>query len=114
MVEQRPEKPCVAGSIPALSTSGERLAPQFIMYHTYILISQSTDKLYIGQTNNLEARLRRHNIDKNFSTKNRGPWKLIFSKVFETRGEAMKYEKYLKSLKNKEYILKNICNYATT
>ena len=32
---------------------------------------------------------------------------------FYTRSEAMEYEKYLKSLKNKEYILKNICNFAT-
>jgi putative endonuclease len=78
------------------------------MYHTYILISQSTDKLYIGQTNNLEARLRRHNIDKNFATKNRGPWKLIFSKEFPTRCEAMKFEKYLKSLKNRQYIFDKI------
>lgn len=83
------------------------------MFYTYILISEKTDKLYIGQTNNLETRVKRHNINKNFSNKNRGTWKLVYYKEFETRSDAMKYEKYLKSLKNKEYILKNICNLAT-
>ena len=78
------------------------------MYYTYILMSESTGKLYIGQTNNLEARVERHNIGKNFSTKNRGPWRLIFSREFESRKEALKFEKYLKSLKNKEYILEKI------
>lgn len=80
------------------------------MYYTYILISEKTRKLYIGQTNNLDARVRRHNIDKNFSTKDRGPWKLIFSREFENRNKAMKFEKYLKSLKNKEYLMEKISN----
>ena len=78
------------------------------MYYTYILISESTGKLYIGQTNNIQTRLHRHNSNKNFSTQNRGPWKVIFSREFETRSEAMKHEKYLKSLKNKQYILNKI------
>jgi putative endonuclease len=78
------------------------------MYYTYILVSESKGKLYIGQTNNVQARVLRHNKSKNFSTKNRGPWKLIFSKEFESRSEAMKFEKYLKSLKSKQYILDKI------
>ena len=87
---------------------GEHKAPYFIMYYTYILISESTGKLYIGQTNNVQARVLRHNNSKNISTKNRGPWKLLFSKEFVTRAEAMKFEKHLKSLKNKQYILEKI------
>ncbi len=78
------------------------------MYFTYIIISEITGKLYIGQTNNIEARIARHNKNKNFSTKSRGPWKLIFSKEFLSRAEAMKFEKHLKSLKNKQYILEKI------
>ena len=100
MVEQRPEKPCVAGSIPALST--------FLMYYTYIIESESSGKLYIGQTQDLVERLQRHNFKRNVSTKNRGPWKMIFHKEFKTRTEAIIFEKKLKSLKNKEYLLKKI------
>jgi len=75
------------------------------MYSTYILISESTGKLYIGQTNNLNARISRHNSNRNFTTKNKGPWRLLFSKEFNTRSEAMLYEKKLKSIKNKEYLM---------
>jgi putative endonuclease len=78
------------------------------MYYTYILISESTGKLYIGQTNNLEARISRHNHDKNFTTKNKGTWKLIFHKEFGSRREAMSFEKKLKSVKNKDYLLNKI------
>jgi putative endonuclease len=59
------------------------------MYYTYIIQSESTGKLYIGQTNNLQARISKHNSDKNISTKNKGPWVLLFYKEFQTRSEAM-------------------------
>jgi putative endonuclease len=78
------------------------------MYYTYIIQSETTEKLYIGQTNNLQARINRHNSDKNFTTKNKSPWKLLYSKEFETRSEAMNYKKELKSIKNKNYSLKLI------
>ena len=78
------------------------------MYYTYILQSEPSGKLYIGQTNHLESRVNLHNSNKNFSTKNKGPWKLLYSKEFETRSEAMNFEKKLKSIKNKEYLLEKI------
>jgi len=78
------------------------------MYYTYILQSESSEKLYIGQTNHLESRVYRHNSNKNFTTKNKGPWKLIFHKEFESRREAMSFEKKLKSVKNKDYLLNKI------
>ncbi len=74
------------------------------------MLSETTKKLYIGQTNNLIKRIERHNNGKNFSTKNRGPWKVVFSKEFDSRNEAMKFEKYLKSLKNQQYIFENYIN----
>jgi len=78
------------------------------MFYTYILQSESTNKLYIGQTNNLESRINKHNNNKNFTTKNKGPWKLIFSKEFDSRSEAMIFEKKLKMIKNKEYLQNSI------
>lgn len=80
------------------------------MFYTYIIQSETAQNLYIGQTNCLKARIERHNSDKNFTTKNKGPWKLLYKKEFKTRSEAMKHEKELKSIKNKEYIINNICN----
>ena len=75
------------------------------MYCTYILQSEKTTQLYIGQTNNLLDRLARHNGNRNKWTKGKEPWKLIYVKENETRGEAMKLEKWLKGFKNKSYTI---------
>ena len=72
---------------------------------TYIIQSQSTTQLYIGQTNNLQDRILRHNQNRNKWTKNKGPWKLIFARQFETRAEAVQLERKLKSYKDKLYLL---------
>jgi putative endonuclease len=82
------------------------------MYFTYILKSEKTDKLYIGHTENIERRLLEHNSNQSKSTKNNGPWKLIFTKEFNSRSEAMKFELKLKSFKNKNYLLNNLQNFS--
>ena len=77
---------------------------RMMTYFTYILLSESSGRFYIGQTNNLSERLKRHNGNQSKSTKNRGPWKLYFHTEFETRSEAVILEQYLKSLKNHQLI----------
>ena len=76
------------------------------MYFTYVLQSITSNTIYVGQTNNLQDRIQRHNNSRNIYTKNKGPWKLIFSREFKSRTEALKLEKRLKSFKNKDYLLK--------
>ena len=61
--------------------------------------------MYIGQTNNLEDRLHRHNSNQNISTKNRGPWKLMHFVEYETRIEAVQLERQLKSWKSSKKVL---------
>ena len=78
------------------------------MYSVYIIESLSDGRLYIGQTSDLNDRLRRHNQNRSKSTKGRGPWRLIHHEEFESRSEAYAREQYLKSLKSRQYILKNI------
>lgn len=73
-------------------------------FHTYILESRSSNRLYIGQTNNLEDRLKRHNNNENRATKNRGPWKLVFSQSFNSRSEAVQLERKLKTWKNSKKV----------
>ncbi len=67
---------------------------------TYVLVSLSSGRLYIGQTNNLEQRLKRHNRNLNKATKNRGPWKVIFTASCSSRAEAVALENKLKAFKN--------------
>lgn len=75
------------------------------MFFTYILQSEVDGSFYIGQTNDVEKRLSRHNAGYNRSTKGKRPWKLVYYKSPVNRSEAMKLEKYLKSLKKREKIL---------
>ena len=80
------------------------------MFFTYILESVSTGQLYIGQTNNIEDRLKRHNSGRNKSTKSKAPWILLHQVSFKTRAEAAQLERKLKRWKNptrvKEWIEK--------
>lgn len=82
------------------------------MYYVYILHNEESDKIYIGQTDNLERRLKQHNdseFDKRSFTKlNKGKWKLVHKEVFLTRREAMRREKQLKSSRGRDFIRKII------
>ncbi len=69
------------------------------MYFVYILKSIKDSKYYIGQTENLSDRLNKHNVGQVKSTRNRRPFVLIKSEIFDTRSEARKRENYLKKLK---------------
>jgi len=80
------------------------------MYYVYVLYSAKYDKIYIGQTNNVEDRVEEHNSGKSRYTKRYIPWELVHYKKFATRSEAMKREKELKSHKGRDYIRKNLLN----
>ncbi|HLC89665.1 MAG TPA: GIY-YIG nuclease family protein [Patescibacteria group bacterium] len=77
------------------------------MKYTVYIIKNQHGALYIGQTGNIYNRLTSHNEGKVFSTKNRGPWYLIYSEEFNSRSEAMKREKFLKKQKGGD-VLKRI------
>ncbi|RJQ58054.1 MAG: GIY-YIG nuclease family protein [Stygiobacter sp.] len=74
------------------------------MFYVYALYSSKFNKIYIGQTCDLTSRLIEHNSGKSFYTKRFIPWEIIYTEEFETRGEAMKREKQLKSQKGREFV----------
>ncbi|MFH1321316.1 MAG: GIY-YIG nuclease family protein [Bacteroidota bacterium] len=82
------------------------------MFCTYIIQSEKTGTLYIGQTQNLPKRIKKHNSNLVKSTKGKGPWRVIFSVTFETRSEAVKLERKLKSFKKREYLFKWIKKFS--
>jgi putative endonuclease len=67
------------------------------MFHVYILYSESIQKFYIGQTQDLENRLAEHNSGETKSTHAGRPWQLKWSTQVATRSEAMKLEKKIKA-----------------
>jgi len=70
------------------------------MPYLYILQSQSSGKYYIGCTNNLARRLSEHQADHTPSTRNRGPWRLVYQEQYETVAEARQRERELKNWKS--------------
>jgi len=82
-----------------------------MLFWVYILKSDSTGKLCMGHTSDLNKRIKRHNSNesgsKRYTHKQTDPWKLIYSEKFATRSEAMKREKFLKSGKGREWIKDN-------
>lgn len=80
------------------------------MFFTYILQSEKDGTYYVGSTNNLEQRIRRHNSGGSRYTKSKTPWKIVYKEVYDTLSEAKKREYYIKSLKSKIAIEKLINN----
>ena len=81
------------------------------MFFVYIIYSIEFDKYYIGQTQNFQERILRHNSGYEKATSPYLPWvvKCIIEKA--TRSEAIILEKKLKNL-NRQRLLMFIEKYA--
>ncbi|MBU1086834.1 MAG: GIY-YIG nuclease family protein [Candidatus Omnitrophica bacterium] len=71
------------------------------MYNVYVLISLKDYKFYIGFSENIEQRLKDHNSGRNQSTKNRCPFKLIYTESHLSKIDALRRERYFKTAKGK-------------
>jgi putative endonuclease len=85
------------------------------MFYLYILYSISSDKYYVGHTNDYVRRLDEHNFsDRNTYTSKHRPW--VLKKQIELgddRSFAMKIEKAVKKFKNRVIIEKIISTIST-
>ena len=79
------------------------------MYYVYIIQSIITpNKLYVGFTSNIDARLAKHNEGGSVYTKDYRPWKLIWHSSFQERSKALDFEKYLKTYSGKVFMQKRL------
>jgi putative endonuclease len=80
-------------------------------YFAYV-IKSAEGFHYTGMTEDLQLRLKQHN-DKTLSfwTKRGADWKIIFSKGFETKRDALDFEKWLKSGVGRDFLKNNISDY---
>jgi putative endonuclease len=69
----------------------------FMAYWVYILRSEATGQYYVGQTNDLEDRIRRHNEGRTSVGRGRGPWRLVYREEFATRRAAVARERAIKN-----------------
>ena len=74
-------------------------------YYVYLLLSNIAEKrlTYVGYTNDLKVRLRKHNSSKGAKFTKGRHWKLIYFREFTSKSEALKEEYKLK----KNYKLRN-------
>ncbi len=84
------------------------------MFTVYVLYNRENDKIYIGQTANINKRIIEHNDPNNslskYTKKISGEWEIIYKEIAITRKLAMKRERELKSFRGREVIRKNIQN----
>ena len=78
-------------------------------YSVYMILSKVNNRLisYVGYTNNLKKRLFLHNTSRGAKFTRGKKWKLIYSKIYYDKSEAMKEEFKLKKNYAKRNILKN-------
>ena len=66
----------------------------------YVIESVSTGRRYVGQTGDLNRRLAEHNTaghnSMKYTTKQSGPWRLVYHEQYSSRSEAIKREHWLK------------------
>ncbi|MDP7477554.1 MAG: GIY-YIG nuclease family protein [Candidatus Peribacteraceae bacterium] len=67
------------------------------MAHFVYLLKNKFGKQYVGQTENLNARLKEHNEGSVKATKNLRPWHIEWFCGFRMKKQAIIFEKYLKS-----------------
>ncbi len=66
--------------------------------YVYLLISESDPaRHYVGLTDDLKDRMRRHNAGEVSHTAKHCPWRVSVAVAFHGRGKAAQFEKYLKS-----------------
>jgi putative endonuclease len=85
--------------------------------HYFYVVSCKDDSLYAGYTNNLKRRIKLHNEGKGAKyTRARRPVRLVYSKGFPTKSEAMKVEYAFKQWDRKKklnYLIKEGSYVAT-
>lgn len=68
------------------------------MFFAYVLKNKQ-GRHYIGSCGNPELRLKQHNQNSVMSTKNKGPFRIVYKEEFNSITQARKRENELKSYK---------------
>tara|TARA_A100001011_G_C14232919_1_gene809677 strand:- start:353 stop:601 length:249 start_codon:yes stop_codon:yes gene_type:complete len=78
-------------------------------YYVYMLKTlNKTNITYVGYTNNLNKRIKLHNLGKGAKFTRGRKWKLIYKEKYNTKSQAISREYYIKNNKTlRNYIKKN-------
>ena len=78
------------------------------MYVVYVLYSPTINKFYIGSTSDLEKRIYYHNNGKSPYTRKKGPWSVVYQESYQTREDAIRRERELKSWKSSKRMIASL------
>ena len=70
----------------------------------YILYSEKRSRYYVGQTSDINKRLKRYNQGLVSSTKSGLPWKIVLQQIVFNRSEALILERKIKKRGAKRYL----------
>src|SRR5216684_3992719 len=93
--------------LPRRSPKGED-GPQKPMKYVYILESHDSEHFYVGITDDLRARLAKHNAGEVAHTSKYRPWRLKTYVAFSDETQAIAFEKYLKSASGRAFAKKRL------
>jgi putative endonuclease len=77
-------------------------------FYTYVLVSAKDGKQYVGYTSDLKKRFEEHNAGKNFSTKYRRPFTLVYYEACLNEKDAKQREKYFKNTVGRRYLSRRL------
>jgi putative endonuclease len=78
------------------------------MKYVYILESLDFAHFYVGITDDLRARLAKHNAGEVPHTSKYGPWRIKTYIAFSDEKQAIVFEKYLKSASGRAFAKKRL------
>ena len=78
------------------------------MKYVYILESHDSQHFYVGITDDLRARLAKHNAGEVPHTSKYGPWRIKTYVAFSDEDRAIAFEKYLKSGSGRAFAKKHL------
>ena len=79
------------------------------MYYVYILQSSVVpDRFYAGITQDLRARLAKHNAGEVSHTSKYAPWTVKTYVAFSEKAQAIAFEKYLKTASGRAFAKKRL------
>jgi putative endonuclease len=74
------------------------------IFFVYIIQSKKDNSFYIGQCEDLDCRLSKHNDGFSKYSSSKSPWRLVYFEVYPSRSEAIIREKVIKAKKSRKYL----------
>ena len=84
------------------------------MYYVYVLLSGADGDFYTGSTGDLKHRVQEHSEGLVLTTRERRPLELVYYEACNSRKDACRREKYLKTSAGKRYLRNRLSEYLET